>query len=61
MVRLLSDPVLAAKLGKAAEARVAVQFSATKQAEDHIALYLREQQDAKAVRGARQSAAGVNT
>lgn len=42
MMRLLSDPELAATLGKSARARVDARFGAAKQADDHIALYRRE-------------------
>lgn len=44
LVKLLSNPDLAQRLGRAAHARVAHRFGAKKQAEDHIALYTRELQ-----------------
>lgn len=43
MLRLLSDPGRASEMGAAARRQVESYFSARKQAEDHIALYRREQ------------------
>jgi glycosyltransferase involved in cell wall biosynthesis len=56
LVRLLSNPELAQALGRAAQARVATRFGAKKQAEEHIALFLRELEKDSQVKGTAQSA-----
>jgi glycosyltransferase involved in cell wall biosynthesis len=42
MLKLLLDPELAGRMGAAARQRVEQGFSASKQAQEHIALYRRE-------------------
>jgi glycosyltransferase involved in cell wall biosynthesis len=42
MLCLLSDPEQAKKMGAAGHKRIAEHFSAAKQAQEHIALYLQQ-------------------